>query len=84
MNHKASLRFWNCYNALPADIRALADAAFMLLKSDARHPSLHLKRVGDKWSVRIGLHYRALAVESHGNMVWFWIGPHAEYDRMIH
>ena len=26
---------------------------------DQRHPSLHFKRIGRFWSVRIGLHYRA-------------------------
>jgi hypothetical protein len=35
------------YRALPADIRALADKNFALLKSDPRHPSLHLKRIDD-------------------------------------
>lgn len=30
-----------------------------------------------------GLHYRALAMEVEGDMLWFWIGSHAEYDRMI-
>ena len=48
-----------------------------------RHPSLHFKRIGRFWSVRIGLHYRALAVQDGEDIVWFWIGHHAEYDRLI-
>jgi hypothetical protein len=35
------------------------------------------------WSVRIGLRYRALAREVDGGYLWFWIGSHADYDRMI-
>jgi hypothetical protein len=33
--------------------------------------------------VRIGIHYRALAVEEGNDVVWFWIGTHAEYDLLL-
>jgi hypothetical protein len=68
---------------LPPPIQRLADAQFALLKSDTRHPSLHFKKVGPVWSARVGLRYRALAVEADGGFVWFWIGSHADYDRLI-
>jgi hypothetical protein len=42
-----------------------------------------LKKVGVLWSVRVGLHYRALAVEEGSDLVWVWIGSHAEYDRLV-
>jgi len=42
-------------------------------------PSLHFKRVGRLWSVRIGLSYRALAVEDGTDFIWVWIGTHDEY-----
>jgi hypothetical protein len=48
---------------LPANIRALADRAFALLKADPYHPSLHFKKVDNFWSARIGIHYRALGIE---------------------
>ncbi len=86
MNHFALPCFWRCYNSLPADIQQLADEKFDLLKSDARHPSLHLKKVGGSpplWSVRVGLHYRALGRDKPEGVVWFWIGAHAEYDRLL-
>jgi len=54
-----------------------------LLKDDPRHPSLQFKKVGKFWSVRIGLRYRALAVETNDAYLWFWIGSHGEYDRLI-
>jgi len=44
---------------------------------------LHLKKVGRLWSIRVGLHYRALAVEDDADLVWFWVGTHAEYDRLL-
>jgi hypothetical protein len=83
MTHRASRKFWRHYRRLPAAIRALADKNFQLLKVDPRHPSLQFKTVGRMWSARVGAHYRALAVESGDNLVWFWIGTHAEYNEII-
>ena len=83
MKHPASDEFWEIYHGLPADVRTLADKSFALLKADPRHPSLHFKDVGKYWSVRIGLHYRALAKRKGDDFHWHWIGSHAEYDRLI-
>lgn len=83
MRHHASTKFWEFYRRLPDDVRRLADANFELLKADPRHPSLHHKKVGRFWSVRVGIHYRALAVEDGDYLVWFWIGHHHDYDRLI-
>jgi hypothetical protein len=83
LKHYASPRFWALYGALPADIRELADKNYQLLKSDSRHPSLHFKKVGKLWSVRVGAHYRALATEVEVGMVWVWIGTHADYGKLI-
>ena len=83
MRHVASRRFWAAYGALPPAVRELADRNYELLKRDPQHPSLHLKKVGRFWSVRVALRYRALAVEQDGALVWFWIGTHAEYDAQI-
>ena len=82
MSHHAHPDLWSQYHRLPQPVRKLADQNFELLKSDPRHPSLHLKKVGRHWSVRIGIHYRAVGVESHQGILWYWIGTHAEYDRM--
>jgi hypothetical protein len=83
VKHSASPRFWATYEALPSSIQKLADDNFALLKRDPRHPSLQFKKVGRYWSVRVGLRYRALAVETDDAYLWFWIGSHADYDRLI-
>ena len=82
MRHFASPSFWEAYAKLPENIRALADKNYALLKQDPRHRSLQLKRVGRFWSVRVG-RYRALAVEVDADLLWFWIGSHADYDALI-
>jgi hypothetical protein len=81
--HRADPRFWECHKSLSSDVRKLADASFELLKADERHPSLHFKKVGRFYSVRVGLHYRAIAVGEADLLVWFWIGHHSEYDRLL-
>ena len=83
MRHPASPDFWACYDALPEQVRKTADISFEHLKTNPRHPSLHLKRIGAFWSVRIGIKYRALGTEHDGATVWFWIGTHAEYDALL-
>lgn len=83
MNHYASPDFWELLHALPQEVQDLARANFELLKNDPRHPSLHFKKVGDYWSVRVGRRYRALATEVEDGFLWGWIGPHTEYDRII-
>jgi hypothetical protein len=83
VRHSASPDFWAAYEKLPVAVRKLADANFVLLKRDLRHPSLQFKRVGRYWSARVGLRYRALAVEVEDGYLWFWIGSHADYDHLI-
>ncbi|MBM3130085.1 MAG: hypothetical protein FJ009_15860 [Chloroflexi bacterium] len=80
MTHFTSPSFWELYDRLPPPIQELADKNYKLLKTNPRHPSLQLKKVGKYWSVRVGLKYRAAAVEIQEGLLWFWIGTHAEYD----
>ena len=83
VTHRATPRFWQLYRLLPEEVRQVADANFQLLKDDSRHPSVRLKKVGDYWSARVGLHYRALALEHNAELVWFWIGHHSDYDKLL-
>jgi hypothetical protein len=44
------------------------------------------KRVGASkqlWSERVGSHYRALGLDKPEGIVRFWIGSHAEYDKIL-
>jgi len=35
------------------------------------------------YSARVGLGYRALGVRKGDLIVWFWIGSHSDYDRLV-
>jgi len=83
VNHFASPSFWLAYKALPLSIKRIADINYALLKENPKYPSLHFKKSGRYWSVRAGIHHRALAVEIEDGLLWFWIGSHTEYDKLI-
>ncbi|AGB71991.1 MULTISPECIES: hypothetical protein [Rhizobium] len=83
MKHHATQSFWQAYEKLPKHVRELADRNFELLKSNSKHPSLHFKQVGRFWSARVGISWRALAVADGDDLVWFWIGSHTEYDKLL-
>jgi hypothetical protein len=82
LKHHASSRFWAAYQHLPAEVRDTADKNFQLLEQNPKHPSLQFKKLGKLWSARVGMHYRALAIEVNDGFVWVWIGSHAEYDKL--
>ena len=75
MMHTASKRFWQCLDALPAEIQTVAHRNFAQLKANPSRPSLHFKTVGNGrfHSVRVGLYYRALGLSVPGGVHWFWV-----------
>ncbi len=81
--HRASSRFWKCFDKIPSFIQKRADENFEILKSNPHHPSLHFKKIGSFWSVRIGLNHRALAIEDGEDFIWVWVGNHDEYEKML-
>jgi hypothetical protein len=83
MNSRATRASWERYQALPAGVRAAADKAYRHWQQDHWHPSLHFKKIGPYWVARISQDYRALGIESDGTLVWFWIGPHKDYERLL-
>lgn len=73
MRHRANPKFWRFFAELPQNIQQLARESYKTLKRDPYHPSLHFKKVGKFWSVRVGIHYRAAAIEEGQDVVWFWV-----------
>lgn len=77
--------FRKAFAALPAEVQAQARRTYTLFRADPSHPSLRFKKVDNEenvYSVRIGLGYRALGLLEGSIVTWFWIGSHAEYDRI--
>jgi len=86
MNSRTTRQFRDCFSALPVNIQQHARRSYRQFLVNPHHPGLQFKRVHASLpihSVRIGIHYRALGVVTGNDIVWFWIGPHSEYDRII-
>jgi hypothetical protein len=86
VNSVATRRFWKLFRELPADVQKLAIKNYRLWQRDRHHPSLHFRRLQggtDRFSVRIGDHYRALGRLAADTIIWVWIGTHTEYDRLV-
>ncbi|MCW5934146.1 MAG: hypothetical protein KIT45_07585 [Fimbriimonadia bacterium] len=81
--HKTTSRFWSDLSKLPKHIQDLAKQNFDILKENPMHPSLYFKQIGEFWSVRIGINYRALAVKEEEDFIWVWIRIHDDYLRFI-
>lgn len=86
MRSHTTPRFREALAGLPAPVQRQARAAYRLFASDPTHPSLRFKQVHTTrpiYSARVGLGYRALCVREGEDVIWFWIGSHADYDHLI-
>ena len=78
--------FRTAFSELPEEIKARARRAYQLFRDHPEHPSLRFKKVDrseNVYSIRIGLGYRALGILQGSTVIWFWIGSHADYDRLV-
>jgi hypothetical protein len=68
-------------------VREQAVEAYLLFRANPWHPSLHYKRVHPTrpiMSVRVGGDYRAVGIQREpGAILWFWIGPHEQYETLL-
>ncbi|HRD50560.1 MAG TPA: hypothetical protein PL166_13320 [Candidatus Contendobacter sp.] len=71
---------------LPASVRSQTRLAYQQFKKDPYYPSLQFKRVHEVkpiYSARINIDYRAVGIMNDNEMIWFWIGAHSEYDKLL-
>jgi hypothetical protein len=74
------------FRNLPVEAQQDAIRAYRLFQTNPSHPGLQFKKLEgqtDLYSIRIGMGYRTLALLKKDGIVWFWIGTHAEYDRLV-
>ena len=79
-------RFRHLYAAAGAQRQAQIKRSYMLWIDNPSHPSIRFKKVHDTepiYSARVDLDWRALGVLEAGSVVWFWVGPHDEYDALL-
>ncbi len=86
MNSTTTKSFRDAFGGLPKRIQKQARQAYRIFLTNPKHPGLQFKKVHAPrpiYSVRISLDYRALGAKDGDSIVWFWIGSHADYDRLI-
>jgi len=86
MKSHTTKRFREAFRGLPKHIQRQAREAYKLFLQNPYHPSLRFKQVHPTrpiYSVRVSRDYRAVGVRDRDEIVWFWIGSHAEYDKLL-
>jgi hypothetical protein len=86
MNSRTTRRFRELLVALPAHVRRQAQEAYRLFQGNPAHPGLHFKQVHPDppiYSARVGIGYRAVGALDGDTIIWFWIGSHADYDKLL-
>ncbi|MBF0229695.1 MAG: hypothetical protein HQK63_08930 [Desulfamplus sp.] len=75
------------FEALPEQIKNQATEAYKIWKKNPFDKSLNVKQLYPSkpiYSVRITLNWRALGYrEGKDTVIWFWIGSHEEYNKLI-
>ena len=78
--------FWAAFDNLQEEIQEIAQKKFVIWKENPFHPSLKFKCVNtahDIWSARITRDYRVLGVMNDGEIIWYWIGSHQDYEGLL-
>jgi len=81
----ATRQFWKLFDALPAEVQKLAVKNYRLWRREPGHRSLRFRRLRgseDRFTIRVGDHYRAIGRMLDAEIRWVWIGTHADYDRL--
>jgi hypothetical protein len=78
MKSRTTRQFRELLAALPSHVRRQARLAYQLsgIAFKKVHPDPPI------YSARVGIDYRAVCALDGDTAIWFWIGTHAEYDKL--
>ncbi|MEK6714048.1 MAG: hypothetical protein AABY41_07640 [Nitrospirota bacterium] len=79
-------RFRKAFAGLPKQVQHQAKDAYKQFKQNPFSPSLRFKRVHSTkpiYSTRINVEYRAVGIQDENGMIWFWIGAHDDYTKLL-
>ena len=86
MKSRTTEKFRSLFAAAPIERQTRIKVAYRLWRTHPEHPSLRFKKVHPRlpiYSVRVDLDWRAVGVLESGTLIWFWVGPHAQYDALL-
>ncbi|KPQ38022.1 MAG: hypothetical protein JWS08_18410 [Phormidium sp. PBR-2020] len=86
MKSRTTAQFRQLFSDLPKPVQQQARAAYRQFQDDPSYPSLRFKKVHPElpiYSARINKNYRAVGQVDGDTVIWFWIGSHREYDKLL-
>ena len=86
MKSHVTNQFIKRFNTIPLRIQRLARKNYKLWKENHYHPGLKFKEVkpnSNIYSVRIGIGWSAVGIVEANTIIWFWVGSHSEYDKIV-
>jgi hypothetical protein len=86
MESTTTSKFRDALASLPKDLQDRARESYNLFKQNHSHPSLRFKKVHDQlpiYSARVTRDCRAVGVIRENQIIWFWIGNHEDYERLL-
>lgn len=86
MNSRTTRRFRELFAALPIQVQRQGRDAYKLFLQNPSHPGLHFKKIHSApatYSARVGISYRAVGVLDADTIIWFWIGSHGDYEKLL-
>ncbi len=86
MTSRTTARFREALAQLPAHVQRQARDAYRLFIQNPNHPSLRFKPVHATrpiYVARVSRDYGAVGIVDGEAIVWFWIGSHANYERLL-
>lgn len=86
MKSRTTAQFRKMFADLPQQVQQQARTAYRQFQQDPSYPSLRFKKVHPElpiFSARINKNYRAVGQLEGDTVIWFWIGSHTEYERLL-
>ncbi|BAY20409.1 hypothetical protein NIES2100_01500 [Calothrix sp. NIES-2100] len=86
MKSRTTIEFRKLFADLPEAVQEQTRVAYRQFKEDPSYPSLRFKKVHPElpiYSARISKNYRAVGQLDGDTVIWFWVGSHTEYDRLL-
>ena len=86
MNSHTTPGFRKMLADLPVQLQEQAREAYRRFQRDPFQRGLRFRQVHPKrpvFSARINRDYRAVGIRDGEEIVWFWIGPHEQYETLL-
>jgi mRNA-degrading endonuclease RelE of RelBE toxin-antitoxin system len=83
---RTTTQFRKQFADLPTAVQVQTRKAYQQFAQDPGYPGLRFKKVHPKlpiYSARINQDYRVVGQMEGDTVIWFWVGPHAEYDLLL-